>query len=243
MNLDSILSIMTLTNYEAEALWLSLKVSSIATFFCLPFALFLAFVLSKWQFKGKPILEVIIYLPLVLPPVVIGYLLLILFSNQSILGRFLLANFDFTFAFRWQGAALAVAIVALPLMVRSIRLAFDLIDYKVGQAALTLGASPIRVFFTISLPLALPGIISGIVLGFARGLGEFGATITFAANIAGVTQTLPLAMYTFIQTPGAEHSALRLCILSILVSVIALFASELLSRRMKRKVSGTSEYA
>ncbi|TBR42158.1 molybdate ABC transporter permease subunit [Marinomonas agarivorans] len=227
-----------LTDYELAALFLSLKVSSVAVFFALPCAVIIAFVLSKYHFRGKVLLEAITYLPLVLPPVVVGYLLLMLLSNQSILGQFLQTHFSISLAFRWQGAAVAVAVVALPLMVRSIRLGFDLIDLRLGQAAATLGAPPMKVFVTIYLPLALPGIIAGILLGFARGLGEFGATITFAANIAGQTQTLPLAMYTYIQTPGAEMAALRLCIISILVSIFALIASEMVNTLMKNKVYG-----
>lgn len=240
MNLESLVSTLLLTEYESAALMLSLKVSSVAVIACLPIALVLAFVLSKLEFKGKPLLEMLIYLPLVLPPVVIGYLLLITFSNNAFLGKTLLEATGFSFAFSWQGASLAVAIVALPLMVRSMRLAFDLVDFRITQAASTLGASPVKVLLTISFPLAAPGIISGIVLGFARGLGEFGATITFAANIAGVTQTLPLAMYTFIQTPGSEYYALRLCILSIVIALSALFVSEVLSRYMKKKVYGVN---
>lgn len=228
----------SLTEFEMTALWLSLKVSGVATLCVLPFAILVGFILSRSNFVGKSLLEVIVYLPLVLPPVVIGYLLLISFSNQSIIGRFLLDYFGIQLAFHWQGAALAVAVVSLPLMVRSIRLAFDLIDLKIEQAALTLGASPLRIFLSISLPLAMPGIISGAILGLARGLGEFGATITFAANIPGQTQTLPLAMYSFIQTPGAEFMAARLCVIAIIFAMIALLISELLTRKMKRKLAG-----
>lgn len=231
---------LALSEFEITALWLSLKVSGIATICILPFAIFMGFTLSRRNFFGKSLLEAIIYLPLVLPPVVIGYLLLISFSNQSYLGRVLFDYLGLEFAFRWQGAALAVAVVSLPLMVRSIRLAFDLIDTKIEQAALTLGASPLRIFMSISLPLALPGIVSGTILGLARGLGEFGATITFAANIPGQTQTLPLAMYSFIQTPGAEFMAARLCVIAIIIAIIALLISELLTRQMKKKLAGQS---
>ena len=241
--IEELLSVFLLTDYEINALLLSIKVSSVAILFSLPIALLLAFLFSKRDFLGKSILEVIVYLPLVLPPVVIGYLLLIIFSNQSWIGAFLLKHFSFSFAFHWQGAALAVAIVALPLMVRSMKLAFDLIDYRIGQAALTLGASPIRIFFSVTLPLALPGVVSGLVLGFARGLGEFGATITFAANIPGVTQTLPLAMYTFTQTPGAELSALRLCVIAILLSGVALYFSDIVNKKIKRKIYGDAVHA
>lgn len=227
-----------LSEFEITALLLSLKVSVVATLAVLPVAIFIGYILSRSNFLGKSLLEAIVYLPLVLPPVVIGYLLLISFSNQSLLGQFLLDYFDVQFAFRWQGAALAVAVVSLPLMVRSIRLAFDLIDIKIEQAALTLGASPIRIFLSISLPLAMPGIISGAILGLARGLGEFGATITFAANIPGQTQTLPLAMYSFIQTPGAEYMAARLCGIAIVIAILALLFSELLTRKMKKKLAG-----
>ncbi len=227
-----------LSEFEITALWLSLKVSGVASLSVLPFAILIGYILSRGNFYGKSLLEAIVYLPLVLPPVVIGYLLLVGLSNQTALGHFLDEYFNLQLAFHWQGAALAVGIVALPLMVRSIRLAFDLIDIKIEQAALTLGASPIRVFMSISLPLALPGIISGAILGLARGLGEFGATITFAANIPGQTQTLPLAMYSFIQTPGAEYMAARLCVIAILVAVIALLISEFLTRKMKQKLAG-----
>lgn len=230
-----------LTPYEMEALWVSLKVTSVAVLFVLPIALLLGFLLSKKHFWGKAFLEAIVYLPLVLPPVVIGYLLLVLFSNQSAIGKFLLEYFHISFAFQWQGAALAVGVVAMPLMVRSIRLAFDLIDESFAQAARTLGASPVKVFMSITLPLALPGVISGIVLGFARGLGEFGATITFAANIPGVTQTIPLAMYTYTQTPGGELAALRLCIIAVTVSIAALLLSEVLSRVMKSRIGARNE--
>lgn len=231
---------LALSEFEIAALWLSLKVSGIATLFTLPFAIFIGFTLSRRDFLGKSLVEAVIYLPLVLPPVVIGYLLLISFSSQSYFGRFLFNYFGLEFAFRWQGAALAVAVVSLPLMVRSIRLAFDLIDTKIEQAALTLGASALRIFLSISLPLALPGIVSGAVLGMARGLGEFGATITFAANIPGQTQTIPLAMYSFIQTPGAEFMAARLCVIAIVIAIIALLISEFLTRRMKKKLVGQS---
>ena len=231
---------LALSEFEITALWLSLKVSGIATLMTLPFAVFIGFTLSRRDFLGKSLLEAIIYLPLVLPPVVISYLLLISFSNQSYFGRFLFNYLGLEFAFRWQGAALAVAVVSLPLMVRSIRLAFDLIDTKIEQAALTLGASPFRIFLSISLPLALPGIVSGAVLGMARGLGEFGATITFAANIPGQTQTLPLAMYSFIQTPGAEFMAARLCVIAMVIAIIALLISEFLTRQMKKKLVGQS---
>lgn len=227
-----------LSQFELQALLLSLKVSGVASLIVLPFAILIAYLLSRANFIGKSLLEAVVYLPLVLPPVVIGYLLLISFSSNSPLGQLLSKYLGLEFAFRWQGAALAVAVVALPLMVRSIRLAFDLIDIKIEQAALTLGASPLKVFFTISLPLALPGIISGAILGLARGLGEFGATITFAANIPGQTQTLPLAMYSFIQTPGAELMAARLCIIAIAVAIIALLISEFLTRKMKQKLAG-----
>lgn len=227
-----------LTELEINALWLSLKVSGVASLAVLPFAILIGFILSRSDFFGKSLLEAIVYLPLVLPPVVIGYLLLIGLSTQSSFGQFLAESLGINFAFRWQGAALAVAVVALPLMVRSIRLAFDLIDIKIEQAALTLGASPFRVFMSISLPLALPGILSGAILGLARGLGEFGATITFAANIPGQTQTLPLAMFSFIQTPGAEYMAARLCVIAIVVAITALLISEYLTRKMKRKLAG-----
>ncbi len=228
-----------LTDFEIQAISLSLKVAVSSVTFSLPFALFFAWLLARSRFIGKPILDAIIHLPLVLPPVVIGYLLLISFSPTGFIGIFLKQNLNIDISFSWQGAALASAIVSFPLMVRAIRQSLEAVDYKLEQAASTLGASKVKVFITITLPLISPGILSGVILGFARSLGEFGATITFVSNIPEVTRTIPLAMYSFIQTPGAEIQALRLCILAITIALIALIASYWLEKKL-RHASGRS---
>lgn len=225
-----------LSPLEQEAVSLSLKVAANAMLWSLPLAILTAWVLARKQFYGKALFTGIIHLPLVLPPVVIGYLLLLAMGRNGIIGAVLYQWFGFSFAFRWQGAALASAVVAFPLVVRAVRLSLENIDLKLEQAAQTLGASGWRVFFTITLPLAFPGILAGIVLGFARSLGEFGATVTFVSNIAGETQTIPLAMYSFIQTPNAEAQAARLCLLAILLSLISLWLSEWLNKRMRKKL-------
>ncbi|UJF17503.1 molybdate ABC transporter permease subunit [Vibrio sp. SS-MA-C1-2] len=229
---------MTLTPYEIDALLLSLKVASTAVIWSLPFAILFAWLLARYQFIGKSLLDGIIHLPLVLPPVVIGYLLLVAMGRQGFIGQWLYQWFGFSFSFSWRGAVLASAVVSFPLMVRSIRLALEGVDIKLEQAARTLGANRLRVFFTITLPLVVPGIISGVVLAFARSLGEFGATITFVSNIPGQTQTIPLAMYTFIETPGAEAQASRLCIVAIIISLLSLLFSEWMAKRMKRRLAG-----
>lgn len=227
---------MLLTDYEIEALLLSLKIAAVSVSFSLPIGILLAWVLARRQFPGKSILDSVIHLPLVLPPVVIGYLLLIMMGRQGAIGKWLYQNFDISFSFNWKGAALASAVVALPLMVRAIRLALEGVDTKLEQAARTLGASPIKVFFTITLPLTIPGILAGTVLAFARSLGEFGATISFVSNIAGETRTLPLAMFSYIETPGAELEAARLCVISIVVALMSLLASEWLARYSKKRL-------
>ncbi len=231
-----------MSDFELEALYLSLRIATIAVAGLVPVGIFLAWLLAKKQFPGKQLLDSLIHLPLVLPPVVIGYLLLVLMGKQGIIGQFLYQTFGITFSFSWKGAALASAVVALPLMVRSIRLSLESVDPKLEQAARTLGASPMRVFYTITLPLTLPGVMTGTMLSFARSLGEFGATITFVSNIPGETQTLPLAMYRFIETPGSESAAARLCVISIVVALVSLFISEWLNRRTQLslgKVSST----
>ncbi|MDN3680720.1 molybdate ABC transporter permease subunit [Vibrio tapetis subsp. quintayensis] len=225
---------MYLTEFEQQALFLSLKVATTSVLWLLPVGLFLAWLLARKQFFGKSLLDSIIHLPLVLPPVVIGYLLLVLMGRRGFIGEWLYESFGVVFAFNWKGAALASAIVALPLMVRAIRLSLETVDEKLEQAARTLGASPLKVFLTITLPLTLPGIVSGVMLAFARSLGEFGATISFVSNIPGETQTLPLAMYNFIETPGSEMDAARLCVISIVVALLSLVGSEWLSSRMHR---------
>ncbi|MFD0965482.1 molybdate ABC transporter permease subunit [Seminibacterium arietis] len=226
----------TLSQQEIDAISLSIKVALISIFASLPFSIFIAWLLARKEFWGKSVLNGIVHLPLVLPPVVIGYLLLILMGRNGLIGRYLIDWFDFTFSFNWYGAALASAIVSFPLIVRSVRLALESVDFKLEQAARTLGASSIRTFFTITLPLSLPGILSGLILGFARSLGEFGATITFVSNIPKATQTLPLAMSSFIETPGAEHSAARLCLIAIIISLISLLISEWLARHTQKKL-------
>ncbi|MDD1792137.1 molybdate ABC transporter permease subunit [Enterovibrio makurazakiensis] len=227
---------MLLTPIEWEALLLSLKISVVAVSASLPLGIAMAWVLARKQFAGKAIVDGIIHLPLVLPPVVIGYLLLIVMGRRGAVGQWLYETFGVSFSFSWKGAALASAVVAFPLLVRAIRLSLELVDQRLEQAARTLGASSWRVFFTITLPLIMPGILSGLVLAFARSLGEFGATITFVSNIPGETQTIPLAMFAFIETPGAEQSVARLCVISIVIALLSLVGSEWLSRRMKRRM-------
>jgi molybdate transport system permease protein len=223
---------------ELEALRLSAKVASVAVIASLPFGVAAAWVISRYNFPGKAILNGVIHLPLVLPPVVIGYVLLVLLGRKGLIGEFLYDRLGISFAFDWKGAALAAAVMAFPLMVRSIRLSFEAQDRGIEQAARTLGAGPFRVFCTITLPLITPGIIAGMVLAFARGLGEFGATIILVSNIAGQTRTLPLALYTLIQTPGGEAGAMRLCLLAVLLSLAALIISEIMTRRFISRMEG-----
>lgn len=225
-----------LTDYELQALLLSLKVAGYALVWLVPLGIALAWILSRKEFWGKTILDSLVHLPLVLPPVVIGYLLLISMGRQGAIGGWLYQHFNLVFSFDWKGAVLACIVVALPLMVRSIRLSLDNIDRKIELAAATLGASPLKVFFTITLPLMLPGIITGAMLAFARSLGEFGATISFVSNIPGETQTLPLAMYSFIETPGAEVEAARLCAISIVIALLSLLISEYMQRYSTRRL-------
>ncbi|NOI01934.1 molybdate ABC transporter permease subunit [Vibrio kanaloae] len=231
---------MYLSEYEYQALMLSLKVAGFAILWLIPIGLGLAWLLAKKQFFGKSIVESFVHLPLVLPPVVIGYLLLVMMGRQGIIGSWLNEVFGIVFSFSWKGAALACVVVALPLMVRSIRLSLETVDSKLEEAAATLGASPIRVFFTITLPLMLPGIITGTMLSFARSLGEFGATISFVSNIPGETQTIPLAMYTFIETPGAEMEAARLCAISIVIALGSLMLSEWLNKKSAQRLGGNA---
>ncbi|TKG21474.1 molybdate ABC transporter permease subunit [Vibrio breoganii] len=225
-----------LTELEITALALSLKVAFVASICILPIGIALAWLLAKKEFYGKSLLDGLIHLPLVLPPVVIGYVLLILFGKQGPLGKWLEQYLGLDFSFSWRGAALASAVVALPLMVRAIRLSILSVDSKLEHAAMTLGANPWRVFQRVTLPLIMPGVISGFVLAFARSLGEFGATITFVSNIPGETQTIPLAMFSFLETPGAEFEAMRLCILAIVIALVSLFISEWMSRRSQQKL-------
>lgn len=220
---------------EWQAVALSLQVSLWATLLSLPFGIFVAYALARWEFRGKQLLNIAVHLPLILPPVVTGYLLLLVFGRRGAIGGFLEETFGLVLAFRWTGAALAAAIMAFPLMVRAIRLAIEAVDPKLEEAAATLGASRVRVFITITLPLITPGLIAGTVLAFAKAIGEFGATITFVSNIPGQTQTIPSAIYAFLQVPGGESGALRLVAISIVVAMAALLASEALARRAQRR--------
>jgi molybdate transport system permease protein len=216
---------------ELEIVLLSLKVSSVAILAMLPLAFAIAWLLARRNFAGKLLLDAVVHLPLVLPPVVTGWLLLLAFGTNGPLGRLLSELFGVTVLFRWTGAALAAAIMALPLMVRAMRLSLETVDRRLENAARTLGAGPWRTFLSVTLPLALPGVLAAMVLGFARSIGEFGATITFVSNIPGETRTLPLAIYTALQVPGSEAAVTRLAIISVLLSLGALLASELLVRR------------
>ena len=223
---------------ELTAVRLSLRVAVWATVTSLPFGILVALVLARGRFPGKALLDGVVHLPLVLPPVVTGYALLLLFGRNGPLGRVLAETFGIVFAFRWTGAALACAIMGFPLMVRAIRLSIEAVDRRLEDAAGTLGAAPALVFAVVTLPLTLPGIIAGMILSFARSLGEFGATITFVSNIPGETQTLPSAIYTFTQVPGGDAGALRLSIVAVLVSLAALLAAEWLARRVGRRLAG-----
>jgi len=227
-----------LTPLESEALQLSLWVSSWAVLASLPLGVLAAWLLARRSFPGKTLLDGLIHLPLVLPPVVTGYVLLILLGRKGMIGAWLYNVFGITVAFNWKGAAVAAAVMSFPLMVRAVRLAIEGVDQGLEAAARTLGAGPIRVFFTITLPLVLPGIFTGLILAFARSLGEFGATITFVSNIPGQTQTLPLALYTLTQVPDGEAGAMRLCIVSVAVAMVALVASEVIAKTLERRMKG-----
>ncbi|MCH8154816.1 MAG: molybdate ABC transporter permease subunit [Proteobacteria bacterium] len=223
---------------ELEALALSLRVALWSVLFSLPVGLFVAWLLARHEFFGKGALNAVVHLPLVLPPVVVGYLLLVLLGREGPLGQALYRLFGVSLPFTWQGAALAAAVMAFPLMVRAMRLSLETVDRRLEAAARTLGARPFEVFLTVTLPLTAPGILVGALLGFARSLGEFGATITFAANIPGETRTLPLALFSMTQTPGGETQALRLAALSVLLSLAALAASEYTARRLRARIDG-----
>jgi molybdate transport system permease protein len=224
---------------EWQAVALSLRVSLWATLVSLPLGILAAVALARWSFPGKALLNGLIHLPLILPPVVTGYLLLLTFGRMGPVGGFLYDTFGITLAFRWTGAALAAAVMAFPLMVRAIRLSVEAVDPRLEQAAATIGASRPVVFLTVTLPLILPGIIAGAVLAFAKAMGEFGATITFVSNIPGETQTIPSAIYAFLQVPGGDAQAFRLVVISILLAMGALILSEGLARRAARRVAGT----
>lgn len=227
-----------LTPAEIEVLSLSLKVASVAVIGSLPVGVLVAFALARGRFPGRIFLDVLVHFPIIAPPIVVGYLLLMMFSRQSPLGGWLFDQFGISVAFSWQAAAIAAGVMGFPLMVRSIRLSIELIDRRLETAAQTLGASPLRVFATVTLPLALPGVLTGLTLAFARALGEFGATIVFAANIPGQTRTLPLALYTELQIPGQDFAAVRLMLLSLALAVGALVISELISRQLGKRVVG-----
>lgn len=227
-----------LTALEAEALRLSLWISGWAILGSLPLGVFCAWLLARKDFPGKALVDGLVHLPLVLPPVVMGYLLLVGFGRRGIIGGWLYDTFGFTFAFNWKGAALAAGVVAFPLMVRSIRLSIEGVDRGLEAAARTLGAAPWRVFLTVTLPLVVPGILTGVILAFARSLSEFGATITFVSNIPGETRTLPIALFTLTQAPGGDEAALRLTIISVAVAFLALLASEVLARRARKRIYG-----
>lgn len=222
---------MMLSADEWEIVRLSLKVSGVAVLAALPFSVAFAWLLARVRFPGKAILDGVIHLPLVLPPVVIGWLLLLAFGMNGPIGSRLHSWFGIGFIFQWTGAALAAGIMALPLMVRAIRLSIEAVDVRLEGAARTLGAGRWRTFWTVTLPLSIPGVIAALILGFARSLGEFGATITFAGNIPGETRTLPLAIYAQLQIPGTDVAVMRLAMLSVLLSLAALVASEILTRR------------
>jgi molybdate transport system permease protein len=220
---------------ELTAIALSLKVATVATLASLPLGIAMGWLLARTRFPGKLVFDTLLYLPLVLPPVVTGYALLIAFGNQGAIGRWLSEYFHFSFAFRWTGAALASAIMGFPLMVRAIRLSIEAVDRRLEQAASTLGANRWRVFFGVTLPLAWPGLVAGAVLSFAKALGEFGATITFVSNIPGETQTLSSAIYGLMQVPGGESGVLRLALVAVAISFAAVFASEWLVQRQRRE--------
>ncbi len=229
------MSWLDLTPDEWNAVRLSIKVATWAMLASLPLGILVALVLARGKFWGKSVLNGIVHLPLILPPVVTGYLLLLGFGRRGPIGAFLAEHFGIVLSFRWTGAALACAIMGFPLMVRSIRLSIEAVDRRLEAAAGTLGASPVWVFATITLPLILPGIIAGMILSFAKAMGEFGATITFVSNIPGQTQTLPSAIYTFTQVPGGDAGAMRLTLISIAIAMAALIISEILARRVGRR--------
>ncbi len=227
-----------LTDAEWDAVRLSLQVAGTATIVSLPFGVLIGLALARGRFWGRSALNILVHLPLVMPPVVTGYILLILFGRQGAIGAFLADHLGIVFAFRWTGAALAAAVMGFPLMVRAIRLAIEAVDERLEEAAGTLGAGRIATFCLVTLPLTAPGIIAGAVLGFAKAIGEFGATITFVSNIPGETRTLPAAIYTQLQVPGGEDSAVGLTLIAIVIAVCALVASEWLAARTRRRIAG-----
>lgn len=227
-----------LTPAEWSAVGLSLKVSATATVLSLPLGIFVAWALARRRFIGHGLVNAAVHLPLILPPVVTGYALLLAFGRNGPAGRVLEQMFGLVLAFRWTGAVLAAAVMAFPLMVRAIRLAFEAVDPRIEAAAATLGAPPVAVFATVTLPLILPGVLAGAVLAFAKAMGEFGATITFVANIPGQTQTLPTAIYALLQSPDGDAAALRLVAISVVIACAAIAGSEILARRVARRITG-----
>jgi molybdate transport system permease protein len=229
--------LLNLSPEEWTAVRLSIRVATVAMLASLPVGIAVAYLLARARFPGKSVVNGIVLLPLILPPVVTGYLLLLSFGRRGPIGAFLDEHFGIVFSFRWTGAALACAVMAFPLLVRSIRLSIEAVDRRLEDAAGTLGANPLWVFLFVTLPLILPGVIAGMILCFAKAMGEFGATITFVSNIPGESQTLPTAIYTLTQIPGGEAGALRLTLVSILISMGALLISELMARRVDERIS------
>jgi len=230
--------VLDLSPQDWTAVALSLRVAAVSTVIALPFGIIIAMLLARGSFWGKSLLDAVVHLPLVLPPVVTGYLLLISLGRKAPLGAFLADHFGVVFSFRWTGAAVACGVMAFPLLVRAIRLSIEAIDRKLEDAAATLGANRGWSFITVTLPLALPGIIAGMMLAFARALGEFGATITFVSNIPGETQTISAAIYSLIQVPGGDADALKLVVISVVICVAALLASEWLAKRATARLHG-----
>jgi molybdate transport system permease protein len=230
--------VLPLTDEELQAIRLSLRVAFWSVACSLPFGVVVAWVLARRNFPGKVLVDGLVHLPLVVPPVVVGFILLVLFGRRGPIGGWLYDTLGITIIFTWQGAALAAAVVGFPLMVRAMRLSLEAVDRRLESAARTLGARPFDVFLTVTLPLMAPGILAGAVLAFARGLGEFGATITFVSNIPGETRTIPMAIYTYTQVPDGDLAAFRLSIVSVLLALIALVASELLARRVNARIRG-----
>lgn len=225
-----------ITAIEEEAVLLSLRVAAWAVLFSLPAGIAVAWLLARRRFVGRTILDVMVHLPLVMPPVVVGYLLLVVLGRRGVIGGWVFDNFGMTLGFSWQGAAVASAIMGFPLMVRAVRLSLEAVDTRLEAAARTLGAGPVGVFLTITLPLTAPGILVGTILSFARSLGEFGATITFVSSIPGETRTLPIALYGLAQVPGGEEAAARIVVISLVLAFAALLASELVARRIRTRI-------
>jgi len=230
--------VLDLSPAEATAVLLSLRVALVATLVATPLGIAVAWLLARREFQGKAALDALVHLPLVLPPVVTGYLLLLTFGRRGLVGAWLADTLGIVFAFRWTGAALACGVMAFPLLVRPIRLSIEAVDRRLEQAAETLGAAPWRVFLTVTLPLALPGVLAGMVLGFAKAIGEFGATITFVSNIPGETQTISSAIYSLIQTADGDAAALRLVVVSVIIALAALMGSEWFARRATARLHG-----